>query len=84
MPLLTQSDPGTENNGVANAQTALRHLQDPSLAESLQHKFVGGKRNIKPEIAWRLLRMSWTPGFEILLNEGLIQGWYNPDDILER
>ncbi|KAJ3559885.1 hypothetical protein NM688_g62 [Phlebia brevispora] len=84
MPLLTQSDPGTENNNVANAQTLLRHRQDPDLADSLQHKFVGGKRNIKPEIAWRLLRQTWTPGFEELLNRGLVEGIYNPDDILER
>ncbi|KAI0086273.1 hypothetical protein BDY19DRAFT_908518 [Irpex rosettiformis] len=41
MPLLTQSDPGTENYGIANAQTVLRHFQDPSLADTLQHKFRG-------------------------------------------
>ncbi|KAH9915480.1 hypothetical protein B0H21DRAFT_664705, partial [Amylocystis lapponica] len=32
IPLLTQSDLGTENNGIANAQTVLRHRLDPSLS----------------------------------------------------
>jgi hypothetical protein len=36
MPLATQSDPGTENNGIANGHTMLRHLQDPGLARTLQ------------------------------------------------
>lgn len=84
MPLLTQSDPGTENNGVANAQTFLRHRHDPSLSTSLQHKFKGNKGNVKPEIAWRRLRYTWTAGFETLLQQGLDAGWYDPDVILER
>ncbi|KAJ3526678.1 hypothetical protein NM688_g8230 [Phlebia brevispora] len=84
LPLLTQSDPGTENNGIANAHTMLRHKMDPSLEQSLQHRFVGGKRNIKPEIHWRLLRQSWTPGFEDVLNEGFNRNIYDPDDALQR
>ncbi|OBZ74272.1 hypothetical protein A0H81_05042 [Grifola frondosa] len=84
MPLLTQSDPGTENNGIANAQTVLRHRHDPTLSDTLQHKFKGGKRNIKPEIHWRLLRTSWSPGFEELLDYGLNSGLYDPDIPLER
>ncbi|THG99260.1 hypothetical protein EW026_g3060 [Hermanssonia centrifuga] len=66
MPLLTQSDPGTENNGIANAQTLLRHRHDPSLSDSLQHKFKGNK------------------GFEDLLELGVSEGWYDPDNTLER
>ncbi|KAG8941619.1 hypothetical protein FRC04_004139 [Tulasnella sp. 424] len=31
MPLITQSDEGTENYGIANAQTTMRHMLDPSL-----------------------------------------------------
>ncbi|KAG2114843.1 hypothetical protein DEU56DRAFT_874297 [Suillus clintonianus] len=57
MPLVTQSDPGTENNGIANGHTMLRHLQDPGLARTLQHKFRGDHRNIKPEIFWSQLRL---------------------------
>ncbi|KAF7790443.1 hypothetical protein EIP86_001398 [Pleurotus ostreatoroseus] len=77
-------DPGTENNNIANAQTVLRHRQDPTLADTLQHKFMGGKRNVKPEISWGLMRKSWAPGFEELLDKGVNEGIYDPDDILER
>jgi hypothetical protein len=84
MPLITQSDQGTENFGIANAQTSLRHLHDPSLSNTLQHKFKANKGNIKPEIAWRRLREAWSPGFESLLQEGVSAGWYDPDDTLER
>ncbi|PSS02527.1 hypothetical protein PHLCEN_2v4020 [Hermanssonia centrifuga] len=84
MPLLTQSDPDTENNGIANAQMLLCHQHDPSLSDSLQHKFKGNKGNIKPEIAWRLLRQTFTPGFEDLLEFGVSEGWYDPDNTLER
>ncbi|KAI0080982.1 hypothetical protein K474DRAFT_1704269 [Panus rudis PR-1116 ss-1] len=84
IPVLTQSDHGTENNGIANAQTVLRHRLDPSLRHSLQHKFKGAKRNIKPEIAWRLLRQNWVPGFEEVLEFGTHFGLYDPEDILQR
>ncbi|KAG1861683.1 hypothetical protein F4604DRAFT_1882446 [Suillus subluteus] len=55
MPLVTQSDPGSENNGITNGHTSLRHMQDPALACTLQHKFKGQHRNIKPEIFWSQL-----------------------------
>ncbi|KAF7797832.1 hypothetical protein EIP86_009038 [Pleurotus ostreatoroseus] len=84
IPLLTQSDPGTENNGVANAHTVLRHRMDPSLDQTLQHRFIGGKRNVKPEIQWHLLRGSWSPGFEDILRDGTDRGIYDPDDGLQR
>ncbi|EGO29143.1 hypothetical protein SERLADRAFT_405248 [Serpula lacrymans var. lacrymans S7.9] len=84
MPLVTQSDPGSENNGIANGHTLLRHLQDPSLERTLQHKFKGSHRNIKPEIFWNQLRRRWSPGFERLLDYGLNEGLYNPDNPLQR
>jgi hypothetical protein len=84
MPLLTQSDLGTETYGVANAQTILRHRHDPSLADTLQHKFRGNKGNIKPKIAWRRLRDTWSPGFEDLLLMGTREGWYDPEQPLHR
>ena len=84
MPLITQSDLGTENFGIANAQTLLRHRHDLSLADTLQHKFKANKGNIKPEIAWHRLREAWSPGFENLLQTGVSAGWYDPDDALER
>ncbi|KAG1871820.1 hypothetical protein DFJ58DRAFT_713774 [Suillus subalutaceus] len=84
MPLVTQSDLGTENNGIANGHTMLHHLQDLGLARTLQHKFRGDHRNIKPEIFWNQLRCRWTLGFEDILDFGLSAGIYNPDDALER
>ncbi|KAG0704749.1 hypothetical protein DFH29DRAFT_981365 [Suillus ampliporus] len=84
MPLVTQSDPGTENNGIANGHTMLYHLQDPALAHTLQHKFKGQHRNIKPEIFWSQLRHRWAPGFEDVLEFGFTSGIYNPKDSLKR
>jgi hypothetical protein len=40
VPLTTQSDPGTENYGVANAQTVIRHRLDRSLSDTLQHRWI--------------------------------------------
>ncbi|KAF8835867.1 hypothetical protein BDN67DRAFT_992298 [Paxillus ammoniavirescens] len=62
IPMVTQSDPGTENFGTANTQTMLRQVKDPSLQGF----------NIMPEIAWSQLRHRFAPGFEGLLNEGLM------------
>ncbi|EGO28160.1 hypothetical protein SERLADRAFT_405819 [Serpula lacrymans var. lacrymans S7.9] len=49
-----------------------------------QHAFKGLHRNVKPEIFWSQLRKRWSPGFEILMDEGLNNGLYNPNDALER
>jgi hypothetical protein len=84
MPLVTQSDPGSENNGIANGHTLLCHLQDPALAWTLQHKFKGQHCNIKPEIFWSQLWQRWTPGFQDILDYDVSEGIYNPDDALER
>ncbi|KAJ7615180.1 hypothetical protein B0H17DRAFT_1152872 [Mycena rosella] len=35
MPLVSQSDPGVENFGLANGHTLLRHMHDPSLLDIL-------------------------------------------------
>lgn len=71
MPLLTQSDPGTENVHVANATTYLRHWMDEHLPPgSIQHKWKRKHTNIKPEIEWSQLRRRFSPGFENLLEAG--------------
>ncbi|EGN94122.1 hypothetical protein SERLA73DRAFT_155882 [Serpula lacrymans var. lacrymans S7.3] len=44
----------------------------------------GSHRNIKPEIFWNQLCQYWSPGFETLLQQGLDNGWYNPDITLHR
>ena len=56
MPLVTQSDPGTENFGIANAQTMLRQTLDPSLTGFVQHRWMRSNKNVMPEIAWSQLR----------------------------
>ncbi|KZO89549.1 hypothetical protein CALVIDRAFT_569823 [Calocera viscosa TUFC12733] len=83
IPMLTRSDPGTENHGIANAQTTLRRQLDPSLQGTLQHKWMRGHSNIKPEIFWSKLRKQWSPGWEILFDKGLEQGWYDPKVAVE-
>ncbi|RDB25057.1 hypothetical protein Hypma_007524 [Hypsizygus marmoreus] len=83
MPMVTQSDPGSENYGIANGHTFLRHWHDPSLVGTLQHRWMRQKKNVKPEIAWSQLRRRFTPGFEDLLDVGVNEAWYDPDDYLE-
>lgn len=82
MPLITQSDPGSENYGIANGHTLLRHWHDRELVRTLQHRWMREKKNIKPEIGWSQLRRRWTPGFENILDLGVLEGWYDPDDTL--
>ncbi|KAH7922898.1 hypothetical protein BV22DRAFT_1016396 [Leucogyrophana mollusca] len=82
MPLITQSDPGSENYGIANGHTTLRHWHDPSLHGTLQHRWMRQKKNVMPEIAWSQLRRRFTPGFENLLEIGIQEEWYDPDNYL--
>ncbi|KAH0836824.1 hypothetical protein J3R83DRAFT_8591, partial [Lanmaoa asiatica] len=42
IPLVTQSDPGTENFGIANAQTMLQQMYDPALQGYLRRRFTPG------------------------------------------
>ncbi|KAG9083879.1 hypothetical protein FRC06_004327, partial [Ceratobasidium sp. 370] len=78
MPLLTHSDPGSENYGVANAQSTLRQMLDPSLEGTMQHRWLKKHSNIKPEIFWSQFRRREAPGLEQLMQEGIENGWYNP------
>ncbi|KAI1781732.1 hypothetical protein LXA43DRAFT_1036355 [Ganoderma leucocontextum] len=83
IPLVTQSDAGTENFGIANAHTTIRHFLDPTLADTLQHRWMGKLMNIKPEISWSILNRDWKPGFEAILDQGVEHGWYDPNNALE-
>ncbi|KAG1798669.1 uncharacterized protein HD556DRAFT_1440373 [Suillus plorans] len=56
MPLVTQSDLGTENFGIANGHTLLRQWHDPALQGTLQHRWMRTKKNVMPEITWSLLQ----------------------------
>ena len=40
--------------------------------------------NVKPEIIWSVFRRQWTPGFEDILDHGLNNGLYDPDNPLEK
>ncbi|KAG2033434.1 hypothetical protein BDR03DRAFT_1014290 [Suillus americanus] len=82
MPLITQSDLGTKNYGIANAQTLLRQRYDPTLQGTLQHRWMHTKKNVMPEITWSQLWCRFTPGFETLLDEGVTEGWYDSGNTL--
>ncbi|KAG2131698.1 uncharacterized protein EDB93DRAFT_1255389 [Suillus bovinus] len=81
--MVTQSDPGTENYGIANAHTMLCQMYDPALQGTLQHRWMQTKKNVKPEITWSQLRHRFTPGFETLLDEGVENSWYDSDNTLQ-
>ncbi|KZO89445.1 hypothetical protein CALVIDRAFT_464988, partial [Calocera viscosa TUFC12733] len=78
IPLLTQSDLGSENNGIAKAHSVLRQLLDPTLEGTLQHNWKPGHGNIKPEAKWSQVRREFSPGCEAMLDQGLHNRWYNP------
>jgi hypothetical protein len=81
---MTQSDPGGENNGVANSQTTIRQTIDPTLNGTLQHKWMPKLGNIKSEANWSLLHCDFTPGFENVLDEVINNGLYDKDNALEK
>ena len=84
MSLVSQSDPGTENIGLANAQTMLRQLHDPTLVGTLQHHFLYEKKNIIPEISWSQLRRRFSPGAEDLMDWGVQNNWYDVANLCEK
>ncbi|KAF8198902.1 hypothetical protein K438DRAFT_1966869 [Mycena galopus ATCC 62051] len=76
-PVFTQSDPGNENNGVANAQTIMRQTLDPTLVGTLQHMWKTKKNNVKSEANWSVMRADLAPGLEDLFEFGAQSGWYD-------
>jgi hypothetical protein len=74
VPFIIQSDPGSENFVVANVQTMICHRLDPELNGTLQHCWMQKHQNIKPEIMWSVFRRDFTPGFENMLDEGVVKG----------
>ncbi|KAF8259295.1 hypothetical protein EI94DRAFT_1707224 [Lactarius quietus] len=75
IPLITQSDPGTENVNVAYAQTALHHQMDPLMG---QFSIDGS-----PKIHWSVFQRDWAIGFQALLDKGVDNGYYDIGDPLE-
>jgi hypothetical protein len=84
IPLITQSDAGTENFGTANCHTTARHRLDPSLVDTLQHRWMRNKTNIKCEANWSIFRRNFAPGFEQLFDEGVNNGLYDVGNPLEQ
>ncbi|KZT52387.1 hypothetical protein CALCODRAFT_531300, partial [Calocera cornea HHB12733] len=84
IPLLTQSDPGTENYGISNAQCYLRWLLDPACVNRSQHRWMRGHSNIKPEIKWGQLRREFTASYEDLFQYGVTQGWYDVNVVIDK
>ncbi|KAG2120948.1 uncharacterized protein F5147DRAFT_647325 [Suillus discolor] len=70
IPMVTQSDPSTENYGITNAHTMLHQMYDLALQGTLQH-------------CWMWTKKNFTPGFETLLDEGVESGWYDSDNTLQ-
>ncbi|KAG6846651.1 hypothetical protein H0H93_012621, partial [Arthromyces matolae] len=83
VPVLTQSDPGTENFSVANVQTLIRQELDPNLTNTLRHVFKRKHHNVKSEANWSVFRSDFAPGFEDHFQYGVDQGWYDVTDPLE-
>ncbi|KAG2033711.1 hypothetical protein BDR03DRAFT_871518, partial [Suillus americanus] len=82
-PMVTQSDPGSENFGITNAHTMLHQWHDPTLEGTLQHCWMHTKKNVMPEITWSQLCRQFTPGFETYLDHGVESGWYDFDNTLQ-
>ncbi|KAJ7207829.1 hypothetical protein GGX14DRAFT_634170 [Mycena pura] len=74
VPLLTFSDTGRENNGIAKCHSTIRQRLDVSLQGTIQHKWFYDKMNIKSEISWARFRRGFAVGFEQLLNDGEVRG----------
>ncbi|KAL0568261.1 hypothetical protein V5O48_013733 [Marasmius crinis-equi] len=82
--LVTQSDPGSENFGISNGHTALRHWHDPQMKGTLCHRWMRSKKNIKPEISWSQYRRRFAPGFEDILEWGVERGIYDAKNPIEK
>ncbi|KIK94040.1 hypothetical protein PAXRUDRAFT_143761 [Paxillus rubicundulus Ve08.2h10] len=83
IPLVTQSDPGTEIFRIPNTQTLLCQMHDPALAGYIQHHWMQKKKNVMPKIAWSQLHQHFTPGSESLLEQGTEEGWFNINNTLQ-
>ncbi|KAK0217450.1 hypothetical protein EDD85DRAFT_797931 [Armillaria nabsnona] len=62
----------------SRAQTFLRQWADPELCNTVQHRWMAEKMNIPSKIVWSVLHMSFSFGYEGLLQHGVDQGWYDP------
>ncbi|KAJ7883030.1 hypothetical protein B0H14DRAFT_2169152, partial [Mycena olivaceomarginata] len=71
IPLITQSDLGSENHEIANCHTVIRQHLNPSLEGTLRHRCMDKKSmNVKSEAAWSTLLRNFTPAFKDMLDKG--------------
>ena len=68
---------------VANIHTNIQYTLDPSLSDTLQHRWCFNKSNVKPKILWMLVQRYFTPGFEDIFDYGVNNGWYDINDPLK-
>lgn len=61
----------------------LRQWLDPSLRNTLQHRYMREKKNIIPEIAWSQFRRRKAPGLENILDQGVNNDIYDPGHPLD-
>jgi hypothetical protein len=83
LPLLTQSNPDSENYRMANAETVGQQKLDPTLSGTLQHVLKHRKTNVKSEANWSVFRCNFAPGYEKLFEEGVTMGWYDVQNPLQ-
>jgi len=81
--LITQSDPGSKNYGVANAHTMTHHRLDPSLSNTLQYRWMQKKQHIKSEANWSIFHHDFTSKFENIFDMDVNSKWYNINNPLE-
>jgi hypothetical protein len=81
MPLVTQSDPGTENFGIANGHTMLHQWYDPSLQGV--HNTASLDANQEQCHARDRVVATVTSCFESLLDHRVEQDWYDSDNTLQ-
>ncbi|KAG2369253.1 hypothetical protein BDR07DRAFT_1371564 [Suillus spraguei] len=58
------------------------YYYDPTLQGTLQHCWMCTKKNVMPKITWSQLQHQFTPGFKTLLNQGVVEGWYDAGNTL--
>ena len=84
IPLVCQSDPGGENNTIANIHTLAWHELNPSLVGTLQHWWKHNKTNVKSEATWSVFHWDFAPGYKDLFESGVNQGWYDVTKLIEK
>lgn len=84
VPFSTRSDCGTETVEAVSYQYKLHEILGTNLDIKTTHKYVRSVHNIKIESAWAVFRKSIGHSLELLLESGVKEGIYNPNNLLQR